>query len=488
MNLKRKYLGIFILLCSFFIILTSPSVHAETLIEQTQKNGYTVTEENAPEAGIVIDGENGQVLWQENAGEKINPGDLSRLMTLYLIFEAIDEGTLTLDTVVTTTDTQEAISQLPNMANNAVVAGVEYQISDLIQLSLFTSSTVATIMLANTLEERDGAFVERMNEKAAELGMAQTTFNTVTGIPAEDFQGYYQPDGFDSFSGNLTTAGDLALLTYHFLNNYPDCLEMTKKSQTSILSDSLYGESFESKNQLLPNQPFATEGVDGLLLGENELGFNGIFTAQRNNWQTITIVLGAGNTAVPESQQSLYAVGKTLIDQMYQSYSYEKILDAGEQTFEDKNINVANDFYAVMKKNSKPELTIAEDSISLNNALPVLSDKTEPLAVNYTDKEKELEQELEGHSFIKYLLSVFQITQWTILALGALLLGVLFLLMAIFIPSKKHRLQDIDEDSLTATSRSKKYAQQFPYKSIVIIVGLLMFLGSVVVLSLQYLL
>ena len=476
MTLKQKYLGFLIALCSFLIVSISTSVHAESLLKQTEKAGYTLSEDNLPEAGIVIDGENGQVLWQENAGEKIDAGDLTRLMTLYLTFEAIEDGTLKLDTVVTTTETQEAISQLPGMTNTPVVTGVEYQISDLIQLSLFTSSTVATIMLANALEEHDGAFVERMNAKAAELGMTQTSFNTVTGIPAENFQGYYQPEGFDIYSGNVTTAGDLALLTYDLLKNYPDCLKLTKQTQTNILSDSLYEESFESKNQLLAGKPFETEGVNGLLLGENDLGFNGIFTAQRNNWQAITVLIGAGNPNVADSGQALYAVGKTLIDQTFQTYSYEKILDAGEQTFNGQEITVQNDFYAVMKKNTKPKLTINEDSITLNNALPVISDKTDPLAINYSNKEKKLEQELEKHSFINYLLSVFQVTKWTILALGILILGLLFLLMALFIPSKSTRM----------SPKSTSILREFPYKSSLIVLGLATFLIGVVILSIQY--
>ena len=484
--MKQKYLGFLIVLCSFLTMTISQSVHAESLLKQTEKAGYSLTEDNLPEAGIVIDGENGQVLWQENAGEKINPGDLSRLMTLYLTFEAIDDGTLALDTVITTTETQEAISKLPGMVNTPVVAGVQYQVADLIQLSLFTSSTVATIMLANTLEEHDGAFVQRMNNKADELGMTQTSFNTVTGIPAENFQGYYQPKGFDIYGGNLTTAGDLALLTYHLLKNYPDCLDMTKETQTHILSDSLYEESFESKNQLLPGKPFETEGVNGLLLGDNDLGFNGIFTAQRNNWKAITVLLGAGNPGSVDSDQALYAVGKTLIDQTFQTYSYEKVLDAGEQTLNGQTLTVQNDFYAVMKKNTKPELTVDENSVTLNNALPVISDKTDPLEIAYSTKEQELEQELEGHSFINYLLSVFQITKWTILAVGILVLGLIFLLMALFIPSKATRIQKQTDNATEKTSKRSDRLVQFPYKSSLTIIGLATFLIGVVILSIQY--
>ena len=484
--MNKKYLKFLIVVCSFFIISISTSVHAESLLKQTKQAGYTLSKDNLPEAGIVIDGENGQVLWQENAGEKINPGDLSRLMTLYLTFEAIEDGTLTLDTVVTTTETQEAISQLSGMTNTPVVAGVEYQISDLIQLSLFTSSTVATIMLANALEEHDGAFVERMNQKAAELGMTQTTFNTVTGVPADNFQGYYQPEGFDTANGNLTTAGDLALLTYHLLKNYPDCLKLAKQPQTNILSDSLYEASFESKNQLLTGKPFETDGVNGLLLGENDLGFNGIFTAQRNNWQAITVLLGAGDSTIPDSAQTLYAVGKTLIDDTFQTYSYKKILDAGEQTFNGQTITVQNDFYAVMKKDTKPELVMDEEAITLKNALPVLSDKTDPLAISYSNKEKKLEQELEKHSFINHLLGVFQITKWTILALGILILGILFLLMALFIPSKMTRISLRDATAWQEMNPTKQYFINFPYKSSLIILGLATFLIGVVILSIQY--
>jgi D-alanyl-D-alanine carboxypeptidase len=265
-------------------------VIAETLLEQVTQNNYNIPETDLPETGIVIEAENGQIFWEQDATKNIDAAELSNLMTIYLTLEAIQKGELSLDKKVIATQNDEAIGQIQSLNNNNIIAGIEYTVRDLLKLAVVPSSNVATLMLANLLEEQDGRFVTQMNNKAAELGMTQTTFNTATGIPAVQFNGYYQPEGYDFDAGNLTTATDLAILVYHLIREFSSILDITKELSFTVLPDSLYEETFETDNDSLYSRPFAFKGTDGLKTSQSTTGFNAITTAKQNGLRVITVI------------------------------------------------------------------------------------------------------------------------------------------------------------------------------------------------------
>lgn len=473
---------------SIFSVLQPTSVLADTLLEQAQEAGYQIPEANLPEAGIVIEAENGQILWEQDAEKEINPVGLSNLMTLYLTFEALKDTDLTLDTLVTTTDNQQAIGQLATIRNNNVIAGVEYSIADLIQLAAVPSSNVATIMLSHTIDEQDGPFVTKMNQKAEELGMTQTTFNTATGVPAIEFNGYYQPEGYDFYTGNQSTAKDLAILTYHLIKDFPELLEITNQSTITVLPDSLYEESFDSENELLAGGTFASSGVDGLKYsGDTESGYHGITTARRDGWHTITVLLGVGDLSNPESKQSLFALSDTLLTSVFDTYSYTELLGAGSQTVNEETIKVENDFYVVTPKDQEASFTLTDGEITLENELPVVSDTVTPIKAAYVVEESELEQNLERFPFLTTLLNIVEITKLTILSAGAIVLGIIFLLMSAFIPGHTEEEDGAETEFETRRRQKKRKKRNLPVKQILVVVGLLSLLSGVVILSIQYL-
>jgi D-alanyl-D-alanine carboxypeptidase len=141
---------------------------AADIMEITRDAGYTdVLEVNKPKASIVIDGVNGQILWEENAEVVREPASISKMMTVFLVFDAIKEGKLTLDTPIKATEKDQAISQLYAISNNDIEAGVEYPVRELLKMVIVPSSNVATVMLANIVSANDaGGFIKRMNDKA----------------------------------------------------------------------------------------------------------------------------------------------------------------------------------------------------------------------------------------------------------------------------------------------------------------------------------
>lgn len=181
---KSIIFGIMILLAMIVV-----PVRADELMDITRAAGYEVSEINRPKSTIVIDGNTGDILWQDNIDEIRDPASMSKLMTLYLVYEAIANGELTEDTLIQATATDQAIADIYAISNNKIVAGVDYSVRELITMTAVPSSNVTTIMLANYLSNYDpDSFIDRMNAKSQELGMTNTYWFNPSGAAASAFE------------------------------------------------------------------------------------------------------------------------------------------------------------------------------------------------------------------------------------------------------------------------------------------------------------
>ena len=196
-----------------------------TMMDLIQQAGYEVSENDRPASVILIDANTGKYLWGENPDVPRNPASIMKLMTLYMVYEAMAEGKLSLDTTVVATQRYQAISQIYALSNAPIVSGVEYPVRELIPMVLVPSSNVATLMLAELVEPSPVTFLQMMNTKAQELGMTQTRIQNATGAQISAFQELYVPAEMDSsalnpWEDNVTTARDLSILIYHLLQKY----------------------------------------------------------------------------------------------------------------------------------------------------------------------------------------------------------------------------------------------------------------------------
>lgn len=291
---------IILTIVSLLYFLMMPLVaHAEDedIMDITRQAGYTVSEVNRPKSSIVIDANTSDILWQDNIDVPRNPASMSKMLTLYILFEELAKGNITMDTTITATETDQAIAKIHEISNNNMIAGVAYPIRDLITMIAVPSSNAATIMVANYLSNNDeSAFIDRINETAKKLGMTNTHFSNASGAAAQAFQGYYNPSRYDLSASNITTARDLAKLLYAFLKDYPEIIEFTNKSVVRTMVGTPYEEEFHTYNHSLPDQQFGIEGVDGLKTGSSpSAAFNAMVTAKRGKTRLITIVMGVGD-------------------------------------------------------------------------------------------------------------------------------------------------------------------------------------------------
>ena len=186
--MKKKFLVFGLILSAF---LSPLSAAADELVDMAQKmypNDH-VQAINRPKSSLMIDGNTGDILWQDNIDEVRDPASMSKIMTLYLVFEAIKEGKLSLDTVIKATPQDQAVAGIYEISNNKIVAGVNYTVSELITMTVVPSSNATTVMLANYLSDNDpDAFLDKMNAKAQELGMTNTKWFNASGAAAVSFR------------------------------------------------------------------------------------------------------------------------------------------------------------------------------------------------------------------------------------------------------------------------------------------------------------
>jgi D-alanyl-D-alanine carboxypeptidase len=226
--------------------------------------------ENARYAAIVVDAASGEVLFARRADSPRYPASVTKVMTLYLTFEALAEGRATLDDTITVSP--RAASQPPSKLGLA--AGRTIKLDDAMRATAVRSANDMAVAIAEHIGGSEARFTAMMTLKAQELGMTQTRYVNANGLPD---------------SRQLTSARDLAILSRAVMRDYPQYYHYFG------LHDWAYeGRDFRNTNGLLASG----QGYDGIKTGfTNASGYNLAASAVRDGRRLITIVLGGRSSA-----------------------------------------------------------------------------------------------------------------------------------------------------------------------------------------------
>lgn len=261
------------------VMLGATSVHAAT------RSAGALRAKSA----IAMDLATGRILYEQNADEQIPPASLTKVLTLYLAFEAVQEKRLSLtDPVLVTPEATVAGGSRMNIRS-----GERVIVRELMKGIAVASGNDACVALAQHLSASEDfhPFVVAMNAKAHELGMADTVFKNPNGMPAD---------------GQLTTARDMLKLSASYLRRFPQSL--TFHSMTTYVHNN---HNHHNANRLLTSY----EGVDGLKTGYvRASGYNNVVTAKRGETRVVAVVLGARSAGARAAvtQQLLDIAFKTL--------------------------------------------------------------------------------------------------------------------------------------------------------------------------------
>lgn len=231
--------------------------------------GIAALPANARYAAIVVDADSGQVLFNDHAENTNFPASLTKMMTLYLAFEALGQGRLTFETRLPVS--ARAASRAPTKLN--LGAGQHIAVKDAILGLVTKSANDAATVLAEALGGSESKFAQLMTEEARRLGMRRTVFRNASGLP-------------DRLQ--VSTARDLAILARALIKRFPQHYDYFATREFSFR-----GDVHRNHNRLLESYP----GVDGLKTGFTiASGFNLAASAVRDGRRLIVVVMG-GNTA-----------------------------------------------------------------------------------------------------------------------------------------------------------------------------------------------
>ncbi len=225
----------------------------------------------APYAAMVIDARNGKVLHSRNADTRLHPASLTKMMTLYVAFEAMENGEITPDTVVTIS--RRAAAEPPSKLG--LRSGQKIKFRYLIRAASVKSANDAATAIGEAIEGSEAAFARRMNRTAKALGMSRTTFKNAHGLTE---------------GGHLSTARDMTKLGRHLFFDYPDYYHLFSR----ITADAGMRPVSNTNRRFLG----AYKGADGIKTGYTRAaGFNLVASAERGRERIITTVFGGRSTA-----------------------------------------------------------------------------------------------------------------------------------------------------------------------------------------------
>lgn len=291
------------------------------------------------EAAILMEPTSGQVIFEWNADDMRPVASVTKIMTILLVCEAVEDGRATLDDVVTISP------QAEGMGGSQVLldVGEQQKVSTLLKCVIVASANDASVALAEHLYGSEQMFVQKMNDRARTLGAKNTHFINCTGLPA---------------SGQYTTARDVALMSAELIRH-----ETYFLYSTVWLDDLDHGDGratqLTNTNRLIR----LYDGCDGLKTGSTqEAGYCMSATAERSGMRLVAIVLGA------QSGKSRFDIASRMLDHGFANYRTYPVAQRGAKVRgelpvtagEKEGVKLAldEDFTLLIEKGEEGEITI----------------------------------------------------------------------------------------------------------------------------------
>ncbi|HHW91298.1 MAG TPA: D-alanyl-D-alanine carboxypeptidase [Firmicutes bacterium] len=253
--------------------------------------------ESAADAAVLMEFASGNILYEKNAAVAKPPASITKLMTLLLAFEAIDEGTVTWETPVMVSEKAWRMGG----SQMFLEVGDEVSFKDLVTGISVVSANDACVAVAEHLAGSEAVFVENMNAKAKEIGLQHTTFKNATGLSAE---------------GHVMSPLDIAILSRYLITNYSQVLEFESQREFTYNDIKQY-----NRNPLLGSY----SGADGLKTGwTEEAGYCLSATAEREGMRLIAVIL---NT---DSERERLVAAEEILDYGFLNYQLHEAVAEGQ--------------------------------------------------------------------------------------------------------------------------------------------------------------
>ncbi len=286
---------------------------------------------------ILADFDSGQIIVQKNPDKKIEPASITKMMSAYIIYEALAEGAIAKSDQVTISEKAWKMGG----SKMFIEVGKQISVDDLLKGMIIQSGNDATVALAEHVAGSEAYFVDLMNRKAAELGMTNSMFQNTTGWPADD---------------HYMSTRDMFILSRAMIKTYPKEYELYK------VKDFTFNNIPQSnRNKLL----WRDETVDGIKTGHTEAaGYCLVASALRDDMRLISVVVGADSDKDRSSQtQSLLNYGYRFFETRRLYAANESIADlrVWKGVVDQVGVGLTKDLYLTFPRGQYDQLTAAAD-------------------------------------------------------------------------------------------------------------------------------
>jgi D-alanyl-D-alanine carboxypeptidase (penicillin-binding protein 5/6) len=274
-----------------------------TLLAAISPNAWAESIDTQARQAIIVDANTGATLLEKNADELMTPSSMSKLMTVYMVFERLKEGSLQLSDQLPVSETAWKRNYKTDGSLMFLPVHSMVRVDDLLRGVIIQSGNDACSVLAEGLAGSEEAFAERETKRAHELGLTKSTFKNASGWPVP---------------GHQMTARDLSVLARHLINDFPEYY--TIFSEKSFTFNNI---KQDNRNPLIWQ---GIAGADGLKTGHTEDGgFGEVGSAIRNGRRIIVVLNGMASIKMRAEES------ERLIEWAFREFDDYKLLSAGDQ-------------------------------------------------------------------------------------------------------------------------------------------------------------
>ena len=264
-------------------------------------------------SAIAVDAKTGQIIYAKDDKQTYPVASMSKLLTAYILLQAIHKGEVTWETKVTPTATEVDISNNTELTNVPLQEGHSYTIRQLYQAMLVGSANAATMLIGNAISGTQTKFIDKMRETAKSLGITDAKIYSANGLTAKYLGDEIYPNT-DENAENEFSVRDMAIISQKLIEEYPEILETTKLTKIDF-NDNGEITTVNNTNELL--QDDSNLEVDGLKTGTSDAaGYCFASTTNKDGHRIITVIAGA------KDNDARFDQTKNLLNYIYNNYDY----------------------------------------------------------------------------------------------------------------------------------------------------------------------
>lgn len=345
-----------------------------SFVRPVQAEDFSVPAKHA----IAVDVPSGKILYEQDAQTPAPVGSITTLLTVYLVYEAIEEGKLSLNSVVDIGDYPYSLTG--TVVSNVSLEARSYTVKELLEAALIASANSATIALAEEVAGSEPAFVDKMKAKLTEWGITDAKLVNATGLN-NSFLGEERYPGSSENDENQLSAMDVAIVARRLLVDFPQVLDITSQYDFNF-----HGTFYSSTNQMLKAGTYARSGVDGLKTGASETGgVSFVASFREKKMQIVTVVLNANDGQ--EYPDNRFLATNQLIDYVKNNFTLTPLVEKGKP-YQSSSIAVFNG------QREKVDAVAADDLYAY-----IRKGATAPVSAQYNEKISSLDAPVQqGHS------------------------------------------------------------------------------------------